>query len=83
MMSSSLLGGTTCEEGSVQLTNGDSAEYSLVEMCRNSRWAAVCDNDWTMEDMKVVCVQAGNATTGTQMRQHVLMEVYGLHFGQL
>ena len=64
-MTSSLIGGTTCEEGNIQLTNRDTEEYSLVEMCRSGRWAAICDNEWTMEDMNVICVQAGNATSGT------------------
>ena len=69
-ITSSSLGGIICEEGNIQLTNGDTTEYSLVEMCRSGRWAAICDNEWTMEDMNVICVQAGNSTAGTYIHRY-------------
>ncbi len=37
--------------------NGDTQSEGVVEMCFNSGWGTVCDNDWSNNNAMVVCNQ--------------------------
>ena len=53
-----------CTHGDVRLV-GDCLPYQgRVEVCVNSVWGTVCDDDWGEEDAKVVCGQLGYEQTG-------------------
>ena len=51
-----------CTEGNVTVsTDGDGSNLHLVEMCSNGVWSPLCDDDWTLEDVTVVCRELGYA----------------------
>ena len=56
---------SVCEDGSIELHEGAIADsYSLVEACNSGKWVSVCDSEWTLEDLAVICHQAGYTRYG-------------------
>ena len=63
----SLLPKVTCgadENGAVRLVSSSSVSRGRVEVCMGGSWGTVCDNDWTDEDVFVVCRQLGYTGQG-------------------
>ena len=48
-----------CEEGNIQLVNGSVPNEGRVEICSNSNWGTVCNDDRGYSEAKVVCRQLG------------------------
>ena len=49
-------------EGNVTVSiDADGSSLQLVEMCSNGMWSPLCDNDWTSQDVTVVCRELGYA----------------------
>ena len=54
-----------CEEGRVRLVNGSLPNEGRVEICSNSAWGTICnDDDWGFSEAKVVCRELGYRTAG-------------------
>ena len=49
----------TCENGDVRLMGGGSDREGRVEICINSRWGTICDDQWDSNEASVVCQQLG------------------------
>ena len=45
-------------QGDIRLQGG-TATNGRVEICNNGAWGTVCDNLWSIEDVRVACVQLG------------------------
>ena len=48
---------TGCENGKVRLQGGSQPSIGYVEFCHSRRWGGVCNNDWDVNDARVVCRQ--------------------------
>ena len=53
-----------CSCGEIRLVGGSSDNEGNVELCINSTWGAVCDDDWDNDDANVVCAQLHYSSTG-------------------
>ena len=48
-----------CSNGDVRLMGGTREGEGRVEFCHNQVWGTVCDNNWGIDDVNVVCGQLG------------------------
>ena len=48
-----------CCDGAVRLAGGPLPNEGRVELCTASQWKTVCDNNWSMNETRVVCRQLG------------------------
>ena len=53
-----------CLDGAVRITGGRNPNMGRVEVCINSTWGTVCDEDWDDTDAAVVCRQNGYSPHG-------------------
>ena len=56
----------SCDNGTVRLIEGRSANEGRVEICANEMWGTICDTDgsWGAEEATVICRQLGLPDTG-------------------
>ena len=48
-----------CNDGDLQLVNGDDEFQGRVEICNGGVWGTVCHDWWNDPDNRVVCRQLG------------------------
>ena len=51
-----------CCDGTVRLAGGSLSNEGRVEVCRSGQWKTVCDNNWSVNEARVVCRQLGFTT---------------------
>ncbi|XP_078278557.1 scavenger receptor cysteine-rich domain-containing group B protein [Rhinoraja longicauda] len=49
-------------EGNIRLINGHNSCQGRVEIKHRGHWGTICDDDWGLDDAKVVCRQIGCGT---------------------
>ena len=57
---------TQCSHGEVRLVNGSVPNEGRVEVCVNSNWGIICEDNrpWDTEEAMVVCRQLGYTPEG-------------------
>ena len=55
---------SVCTHGEVRLANGPNPNEGRVEVCINNAWGTVCHNEFSSEDAKVICRDAGFPAQG-------------------
>ena len=48
-----------CCDGAVRLAGGPLPNEGRVELCTAGQWKTICDNNWSMNEARVVCRQLG------------------------
>ena len=70
-------------DGDVRLTGGANDLEGRVEVCLNSTWGTVCEDNWNNINARVVCQQLGHPNEGTRFflivlsHQHVYYSALG------
>ncbi len=58
--------GFSCQDGEIQLLEGQSKYEGRVEVCLNNKFSTVCDRSWDTNDAMVVCNQLGFTEGGSE-----------------
>ena len=48
-----------CDDGMIQLVNGEKETEGLLEVCLYGQWGTVCDDSFSSIDARVACRQLG------------------------
>ena len=60
-----LVNSTTCQYGSIRLSNG-TPHMGRLEVCLGGTFGSVCDENWSTAGASVVCRQLGLSSQGGQ-----------------
>lgn len=52
-----------CENGAINLVNGNLPSEGTIQICKDGAWGTVCDDLFGAEEAKIVCRQL-NLTNG-------------------
>ena len=65
LLSFSFIFTSVCEHyGDLRLMGNDSKSQGIVEICYNSKWGYICDDEWGINEHKVACRQLGFGDSG-------------------
>ena len=64
----------TCENGDIRLMGGGSDREGRVEICIDSRWGTVCDDQWDSNEASVVCRQLDFKAEETSTCSAIIMK---------
>ena len=56
-----------CTHGDIRLEEGSVPSEGRVEVCVDSVWGTVCDDNWGVQDAMVVCGQLGYSRNGNRL----------------
>ena len=48
-----------CSSGAVRVAGGSTSLAGIVEVCINTRWGRICEDNWNSVATSVVCHQLG------------------------